>query len=426
MKAIALFTLAAVTSAIVLDPSTRQSSTGSPVDTVGTEKYFKVGESPSSNCPANVTYGKADKQAAIPKFDGYGLEATMNFSQITVNGEPCTGAVNDTGFLAIMSRAELQRYLKTDPLALSEEAKRKVVVAGLDTQPRKCGDFVAAKPMLYFFTQEIGVFSEALSKQNAAPVETNQVSGEKWMVIYERESQKACVYIDSQAPSLAEPFTESTPAPGAPTPAADPARPPAIEEDGAFNGTTVPTSAPQAGGGRVCFPSTATVELADGSVKTMSEVELGDLVRVSGDTYSPVFMFTHRLKDVEHDFVTVQTSSGAEIALTAGHYIYVNGNLVAAETIKIGDYLTDANGKQTTVSNVEIVSMNGLFNPQTIHGDIIVNGIRASTYTTMTTASAAHAMLAPLRGLYARTAFTTAVFEAGADNLAKAVNALLA
>lgn len=164
-----------------------------------------------------------------------------------------------------------------------------------------------------------------------------------------------------------------------------------------------------------CFPGTATVELQDGSYEQMSALQIGDRVKVADATFSDVFMFTHKLADAANDFVVVQTSSGAELSLTAGHYLYVNGALVAAGTIRVGDVVESATGERLAVTSVRFRTMDGLYNPQTIHGDIIVNGIRASTFTTAVQPSAAQALLAPLRAMYARLGFLTAVFNQGSD-----------
>lgn len=41
----------------------------------------------------------------------------------------------------------------------------------------------------------------------------------------------------------------------------------------------------------------------------------------------------------------------------------------------------------------------GLYNPQTIHGDIVVDGFVVSTYTADVTPSVAHAVLTPMRAV---------------------------
>jgi hypothetical protein len=49
---------------------------------------------------------------------------------------------------------------------------------------------------------------------------------------------------------------------------------------------------------------------------------------------------------------------------------------------------------------VELVRGVGLYNPQTLHGDIVVDGVRASTYTEAVDPVFAHAVLAPVRAVY--------------------------
>ena len=61
----------------------------------------------------------------------------------------------------------------------------------------------------------------------------------------------------------------------------------------------------------------------------------------------------------------------------------------------------------------------GLFNPQTKHGDIVVDGVRVSTYTHAVHRNMAHAMLAPFRLARARLGLSMQLLEAGADTIAR-------
>lgn len=171
-------------------------------------------------------------------------------------------------------------------------------------------------------------------------------------------------------------------------------------------------------GESACFPEYATVELEDGSIKKMSAVAIGDRVRVGTNTFSDVFMFTHKMAQVKYDFVKIETAS-TSVSLTRGHYLYVNGALAAAITVKVGDYVEIDSGTSAIVMEVSTISGKGLYNPQTIHGDIIVNKIRASTYTTAVEPKMAASLLAPLRALYKVAGITTCMLHEGADNIAK-------
>lgn len=153
--------------------------------------------------------------------------------------------------------------------------------------------------------------------------------------------------------------------------------------------------------GSQCFPSHATIELANGSVLRMDELSVGDFVKVGSGVFSQVFMFTHKLFDVTRTFVHVITASGHSIQLTPGHFIYVNNSLLPARSVRVGDLVQLGNGASMAVSSVTLVQSKGLFNPQTLHGEIVVDGVRASTFTTAVEPSAAHMLLTPLRMFFA-------------------------
>jgi hypothetical protein len=68
-------------------------------------------------------------------------------------------------------------------------------------------------------------------------------------------------------------------------------------------------------------------------------------------------------------------------------------------------------GRWTAVVSTTLVEATGLYNPQTIHGDIVVDGIVASTYTTAVDPQVAHGLLAPLRVLYSWLSISITLFE---------------
>jgi Hint module len=172
-----------------------------------------------------------------------------------------------------------------------------------------------------------------------------------------------------------------------------------------------------------CFPASATVEKIDGSIVLISALQVGDSIRTGADSFSDVFMFTHRESSSINTFVRLTTVTGESITLSAGHYLHVAqyGRLIAAADVKIGDMLllTSAKGAASAVVRTEIMMARGLYNPQTIDGRIAVDGIVASTYTTAVHPSFAHMSLAPVRWIYERIphtvsrALTGSLFAAG-------------
>lgn len=133
----------------------------------------------------------------------------------------------------------------------------------------------------------------------------------------------------------------------------------------------------------------------------MESLVVGDKVlAAAGDSYSDVYMFSHRLAATQSLFTRIATDGGHRILLTADHYLYVNGTLAIAGSVRMGDTLSTRNGSSTRVVAVDTVWERGLYNPHTMDGDIVVNGILTSTYTRAVAPALAHAALWPVRMLH--------------------------
>lgn len=163
-----------------------------------------------------------------------------------------------------------------------------------------------------------------------------------------------------------------------------------------------PSTSPKVSPSPDCFPANAKVELDNGAFIRMDQLKIGDRVAVGKGKFSEVFIFTHQNKLARRTFLRFHTSSLRDITVTSGHYLRVGNQLKAAAVVSIGDILTLESGEQTTIVGLSKVDDIGLFNPQTLHGDIVINGIVASTYTTAVHAKIAHSALALLRFVVAR------------------------
>jgi len=145
----------------------------------------------------------------------------------------------------------------------------------------------------------------------------------------------------------------------------------------------------------VCFPGDAQVELQNGTEVTMSALKIGDSVRVGPSEFSEIYLFGHRDAGVKANFFKISTSTGKAIRLTGGHYLYVNGQLQTARAVKLGDMVSSGR-----VTAIDQVWADGLYNPHTMTGDIVVDGVLTSTYTESVAPSVAHGLLWPVRMLY--------------------------
>lgn len=193
-----------------------------------------------------------------------------------------------------------------------------------------------------------------------------------------------------------------------------------VDVSGGVFGGSDSSSSTKSGGS--CFPEGATVELEDGSSKSMRHLVAGDRVKIGADSFSDVFMFTHKLPDLVSPFVRLETASGKSISLSPGHYLYAGGSLVAADAVQMGDELTLADGSQSRVVSIVEEHKRGLYNPQTLHGDIVVDGVVTSTYTTAVQPSFAHSvLLGPARALYRAQLgrWLNGLLDAGASRLVR-------
>lgn len=152
--------------------------------------------------------------------------------------------------------------------------------------------------------------------------------------------------------------------------------------------------------GSSCFPGDAQLILKGGKTRRMDELNVGDHVLVSPDVYSPVFLFTHQDARAEPVFARIHhDGADSPLTLTPGHYLYANDELVAASAVRAGDRLRTSSGLVVRVTRIARAHGSGLYNPQTLHGDVVVNGVVASTYTRAVDPRTAAALLAPVRAI---------------------------
>lgn len=170
-------------------------------------------------------------------------------------------------------------------------------------------------------------------------------------------------------------------------------------------------ASPESGGaeeddGSVCFPIKARVEVRGVGLRSMGELKTGDLVRVGEREYSPVFMWTHRDYGYRGGkYVSVVMDGGARLTATTGHIVYVWGcdgcerEAVDIEVVDVGLLMWVVGEGLREVVEVSRGPGEGLFNPQTLDGDIVVDGVVVTCYTKYVPMPLAHAALAPLRAV---------------------------
>lgn len=184
------------------------------------------------------------------------------------------------------------------------------------------------------------------------------------------------------------------------------------------NGVAPSPKPPGTGTGKkfACFPASATVTLRDGSVVRMDALALGTPVLAAHATnttpavYSPVYFFSHADAAAVTDMVRVTTASGAVSAASPGHLLGVvpaSGGGVpvltpVAAVVAGRDMVAVAGGGCSVVRSIEAVgSAKGLYNPHTLAGSIVVDGVAWSDLTTALPPAVGGRLLAPLKALWA-------------------------
>lgn len=147
-----------------------------------------------------------------------------------------------------------------------------------------------------------------------------------------------------------------------------------------------------------CFPGDATVVTEDGSAKFMNQLRVGDRVLVRYDDGSTglddIYLFTHKEQDAVRVFVELTTESGHRLLATAGHFIPISdtvdgcdwsrARMVSLDQVSTGDLVWVADGEGSRCSLVLHKAQRhgrGVFNPLTLSGIIVVNGVVASSHS---------------------------------------------
>jgi len=192
-----------------------------------------------------------------------------------------------------------------------------------------------------------------------------------------------------------------------------------------------PTPAPSSGGATdACFPRLATVAVRGVGRVRMDALAVGDVVRVGPTAWSPIVAWSHAEPSAHTTYVRLTTASAVLVA-TPGHYVYVfeppisggggglcggvprtapRRRLVAAAAVVVGNYLhvvdmpAAATALSTNGSRLEAVTATatmmeaaGRYAPHTAAGELLVDGVAVSAYTTAVAPAVAHGLLAPVR-----------------------------
>jgi hypothetical protein len=115
----------------------------------------------------------------------------------------------------------------------------------------------------------------------------------------------------------------------------------------------------------------------------MSDLSVGDRVKVADNTFEPVYSFGHKSSEASAEFLQIATegSNRKPLELSKDHMVVVEGGRnVPASMVKRGDKLVTSAGELVAVKTIRNVVRKGVYAPFTASGSIIVNDVVASNY----------------------------------------------
>eukprot|EP00177_Eucheuma_denticulatum_P001492 GFKZ01002677.1.p1 GENE.GFKZ01002677.1~~GFKZ01002677.1.p1 ORF type:complete len:417 (+),score=28.88 GFKZ01002677.1:279-1529(+) len=353
---------------------------------------FTISSQPSSNatsveCPSVINHRSISLYRGLDPANSSRVMEGIVWRDLSINGISCLDSVQ-------VEAATRFEQTPSDPPGTSADNATPWFIRGFDNSPRRCGPFAAANPANYFFVNDLPRFKQRFIDQGIIPRNTDlpeaidsPIRGDVFML----SQQVSAATGGTSTSNIICTYQAVLPSP---SPRPSPAQ---TQDDG----------------GSVCFPPDATVKNDNGKEIPMRNLAIGERVLVAIDdsgksSYSAVVSFSHHDSSAHSQFRTVSVFVGScergqnmtlQLTATNGHYVRMwNGRLRAVGDLQIGDFLQVAEcGQRGQVQGMKWGRRRGLYSPVTGHGDIVVNGIVASCYTKSVRASAAHALLAPVR-----------------------------
>lgn len=140
-------------------------------------------------------------------------------------------------------------------------------------------------------------------------------------------------------------------------------------------------------GGRsaLCLSESATVEVFQGGLVALKDLQLGDRVKTSTG-YEPVYSFGHHDLESSADFLAIHTSNNKRpLEITKDHLLFLRGQVtpVPAGSVRVGDRLQTQDKEGAIVTKIGAIHKQGLYAPLTASGTVVVDGVLASSYVTL-------------------------------------------
>ena len=205
-------------------------------------------------------------------------------------------------------------------------------------------------------------------------------------LIVNSDSAQANQICSSSTPQAPSPSTGDESPVAAPTPESTPQAP------SPSTGDESPVAAPTPGSSEtpLCFSGETMVEVEGRGPVRMKHVQIGERVRVRNGSFAEVYSFGHYQPNAKVEYIQIlaETMNRRQpLEITSEHMIYVRQGqqtqITSARSVKIGDRLLAGNGEWSPVISIAKVTRQGAYSPLTGSGNLLVNGVLASNYISL-------------------------------------------
>jgi len=138
----------------------------------------------------------------------------------------------------------------------------------------------------------------------------------------------------------------------------------------------------------ICFSENSVIVEKNKGPMKIKDIQIGDFVQSSKDGFSRIYSFGHRNVNTVANFLQIQyivsgSKNPGSIEITPDHLMSVNGSMLPASLIQVGDHLQGNTEREMIVSKIRNVRSQGVYAPFTESGTVLVNNVLASSYVTL-------------------------------------------
>jgi len=140
----------------------------------------------------------------------------------------------------------------------------------------------------------------------------------------------------------------------------------------------------------ICFSGDTTVRVDSTTTKQMKDLKIGDTIQTGVQSYEKIYGFGHWQSDQKASYLQLHTNcKSSPLEISEQHLVYTAANTrvpVVAKSLKLGDKLLLASDENSScgITKITKIVKNGAYAPFTASGKLVVNGIVASSYVSLT------------------------------------------